>query len=669
MLEWLQTFTAWAQAHKELALALVFLVSFFDCLFVVGLFLVFAAVFLFGTGALIAMGAFDFWPTILIVACGGVLGDTVSYFIGRHYGVALFKRPFFAKRPGLVERGRVFFGRHGGKGLVVAHNVGVLRPLLPAMAGAYGLSLPRFALAIVPAALSWALVYIVPGVAVGASMGLAAEVTRRLAILIVGLGATLWLALWLTSLFVRLMQARAQQFINAMLELSRRNRTLGQFGPDLADPAQPETPALALFATVLVVIGGITLLLLWGFDTHAQPPAYDLAVYQSLRSIEEPWATALAVFFSLLGEWPVYLPYAAAAAMMLTWMRSDRAVQHWLAALSFGLVIMLGLSLLPNISNPLEYMGLASSAHFPRDLVMAAVIYGFTPVLLGGAREPGARVAIYGAMFALLLLIMLARLYLGTLWLSVGLTAVLTTLLFVAALGLGYRQRGVEKVSLRRFWPALVVLLLAATLHERMDFAARKLEHTPAPVLKSLDAQRWWERDWLKLRARRQDVAGRDKQLLNLQWAGDLTAIRAAMLQQGWQDPEELSFATALRWLSLTSPIKDLPMLPRYHAGRHEVLRLRRDIDDDHQYSLRLWPSGHVLDNGQNVWTGTLIQQEVRVVFKIFRYPSNEDAYTPSLDALTLPLPGFETRRVMRQPAGFATLLLRPAEDSHVPEQ
>ena len=660
MLEWLQKFTEWAQAHNQLALAVVFMVSFVDCLFVVGLFVVFAAVFLFGTGTLIALGAFEFWPTIFIVAGGGVLGDLVSYFIGRHYGVALFRRSFFARRPGLVERGRVFFGRHGGKGLVVAHNLGVLRPLLPAMAGAYGLTLPRFIVAIVPAALSWALVYVVPGVAFGASMGLAAEVTRRLAILIVGLGATLWIALWLTSLVAGIAQSRAQSFINGMMELSQRNRMLGQLGPDLADPAQPETRVLAQLAGLLVVAGGLVLLLIWGVSPRAQPPALDLAIYQGLRSIEEPWATALAVFFSLLGEWQVYLPYAAASAIMLTWMKRERALRHWLAAIMFGLAIMLGLSLMPNVSNPLEYMGLASSAHFPRDLVMAAVIYGVTPVLLGGARGQGPRVALYGAMLALMLMVILARLYLGTLWFSVGLTAVLTALLFVAALGLGYRQRGVEKVSLRGFWPALLVLALAATVHERINFEARIVEHTPAPVLKTLDAQAWWHQDWQRLRARRQDVAGRDKQLLNLQWAGDLPAIRSALLAQGWQDPQPLTFANALRWLSLDSPIQDLPVLPRYHAGRHEVLRLRRDIDQGHQYSLRLWPSGHVLDNGMPLWTGTLVEQEVRAVFRIFRYPSNEDVFTPALEGLKLPLPGFETRNVVRQPKGFVTLLMRP---------
>lgn len=659
MSTWLQDMLAWTQAHPEWALGLIFMLGFVDCLFIIGLFVIFAAAALFGIGALVALGAIEFWPAILSAAAGAVLGDTISYLIGRHYGVALFRSAFFVRRPNLVERGRAFFGKHGGKGLIVAHNLGVLRPLLPAMAGAYGLTPARYAIAIIPAALSWALIYIVPGVAFGASMGLAAEVTRRLAILIVGLGGLLWLTLWLTWFVVRKTQGRAEAWLGAMLDLSRRNRTLGKLGPALADPDQPETPVLTLLSLLLLTLGSAALLLIWGITPRESPPGADLAVYQALRSLEEPWATAIAVFFALLGEWQVYLPYAIAVLVALAWMRSRRAAAHWLAALLFGIAITLGLSLVPNISNPLEYRGLVDSAHFPRDLVMAAVIYGFTPVLLGGT--PRRRMVYYGATMGLLLLIALSRLYLGTLWLSVGLVALLTGLLWVAALGLGYRRHTPEKLQDAHFAPALAVLALAAGWHVQAHFDLRELEHAPAPAAKTMDAESWWTQNWQKLPSRRQDMAGRDKQFLNLQWAGDVGEIQAALLKTGWEKPQELSFATALRWLSSSAPVSELPLLPRFHAGHHQALTLRRPIDDDRQYLLRLWPSGYVLANGQPLWIGTLVLQQARPVFRLFRYPLNENIYTQALDALNLPLAGYESRRTQRETASFVTLLLRPA--------
>lgn len=655
MLEWLHNFTEWAATHQQWALALIFVTSFLDCLFVIGLIFV-SAPFIYGAGALVAVGALDFWPVVIWMALGGIAGDVVSYYLGRRYGVALFRSAFFAKRPALAERGRRFFDKHGGKGLVLAHNIGVLRPLLPAIAGVYGLTPLRFFAATLPAALIWALLCTMIGVAAGASIGLTAEVAKRLAVLVVGAVALLWLSSWLIWLVARLIRSHAQGWLSSMLTLSREHRILGKLGPALADPEQPETPALALFALLLLALSAGALLAVWGVAPRALPPAADLAVFQTLRSLQEPWATHLAVFFSLLGEWPVYLPYAGVAMAVLAWSGQRRAAAHWLAALLFGGAITLGLSLVPNISNPLEYSGLVAGAHFPRDLVVAAIVYGYTPVLL---RRKS--LAPYLIAFGALLLIVLSRLYLGTLWLSVGVVAVACGLLWVGALGVGYRLH-VERQDVRLVLlaPALAALALAAVWHLQRNFDARRLEHTPAPVVKPMDADAWWQHGWMQLRARRQDVAGHDKQFLNVQWAGDLDTIRAALLASGWQSPPPLTLGNALHWLSSDTPIDELPLLPRYHEGQHQALRLRLSIDGEQQYSLLLWPARYRLDGETPLWTGTLARQRVREAFRVFRYPINEDSHDRALDAFVLP-EGYDMRRIARHGQRPALLLLRPA--------
>ena len=659
MMEWAQGFPEWAQANSTLALSVVFAAAFLDCLFVIGLIFI-SAPFLFGAGVLVAAGAFDFWPTILVIAAGGTAGDTISYLIGRHYGPGLFNRPYLTRRPALLNHGRAFFSRHGGKGLILAHHIGVLRPLLPAVAGAYGLSPLRYTLAVIPGTLMWALVCTVIGMAIGASMGLAAEVTRRLAILIVGTGLTLWLTLWLTWMLARTAQAHAEIWLNGLLRLGRKHRILGKLGPALADPEQPETPVLALFAGALLSLAATSLLLIWGVQA-APPPGADFAVYQTLRNLENPWATQLAAFFSLLGEWPVYLPYALSLLLLLGWFRHRRAAAHWLAALLFGSAITAVLSLIPNISNPLEHAGLVSNAHFPRDLVMAAVIYGLTPVLFFTGAGGRVHTGTYALMLMLLVLLLMARLYLGTLWLSVGVVAVLTGLAWVAALGLGYRLHTPDRIAARHIAPALAVLALAAVWHCQGQFDARVREHTPVTVNRPLELQRWWSSDWTLLRARRQDMAGHDRQYLNLQWAGRLDEIRAALLASGWSESPPAGLPEVLSWLSDDAPVGELPLLPRYHAGHQEVLRLRRVVDHDHQLLLRLWPSDYELDGGLPLWTGTLVQQEAQIVFRVFRYPTSENVFTAALDALQLPLPGFEDQRVTRPHTTYATQLLRPA--------
>ena len=651
---WLQWLLNWAELHPLWALALIFVVSLLDCLFIVGLFIFFAAIFLFGIGALIALGALDFWPTVLVAAAGGLTGDAISYALGRRHGLRLFGLPFFSKRPQLIVRGRAFFQKHGGKGLIAAHNIGVLRPLLPAMAGAYGLPPMRFAAAIVPATLCWALLYIVPGVVFGASIGLAAEVAKRLVMVIVGLGLLLWLTLWLSSVLTRWLQRRAGVWLGALLDLSRRNRLLGRLGAALADPQQPETPALAVVATLLLLCSATVLLLVWGLAPDHPPPGADLALYQALQTVREPWTTAVAAWTASVGEWQVYLPYAGVMLITLVLHQQKQAAAHWVAALAFGAVITLGLGLLPGISNPLEYRGAVEQAYFPRDLMMAVIIYGLTPVMLGGA---GA----YVAVTVLLMLLALARMYLGTLWLSVGLIAIVTGVLWVAALGLGYRRHGAAPLPLRWLAPAGLVWLAALLGHSQLHLQPRLDEQALEDAAQPVPAEQWWTSGWNRLPGRRQDMAGRDRQYLNLQWAGELDAISASLQQRGWQTPAELSYATTLRWLAPDTDIAELPLLPRYHAGHHEALTLRKNLDAQNQYLLRLWPSSFLLDGRMPLWIGTLVTQQVRPVARLFRYPIDENIYTSALDALELPLPGLETRQVQRAGTSYTTLLLRPA--------
>lgn len=657
MTESLQPLLDWIAAHPNWAQLLLLLVALLDAVFLVGA-VVPAAPVLFAFGALVALGTLDFWPVVLIAALGALLGDGLSFWLGSRYRHRLFEFRLLRKYPEAVANGQRFFDRHGGKGVMLARFLGPLRAVTPAIAGASGMKLWVFLLADGVASFFWALAYILPGVVFGASLGLAAQVAGRLALLLLVMAIASWLVLALTLFINRHLQRHAEALLGGMLDWSRRHRRLGVFGAALADRDQPETPVLGAVSALLLTLGIAVLLAVWGWSPAPVPPAADMAVFQALQSVQEPWITQLAVYSSMFGEWPVYLPYAAAVFVLLMARKQRRAAAHWAAALLFGGAITLGLGLVPHVSNPLEYRGLIARAFFPRDLVMSVVIYGFTPVLLGGAR------AYYAISALVLAAILLSRLYLGTLWLSVELIALTCGLLWVGALGLGYRrhQRG-EQPTPRQLAAALLVLVVAAGWHWRDEARLRAGTHMPPPKAVAMASADWWLESWETLPGRRQDMTGRDKQILNLQWAGPLEQIESTLRERGWQPPQPLSLPNTLRWLVPDAPVSELPLLPRYHAGRHQALSLRMGRDDQHQYLLRLWPTPYLLDGEQPLWIGTLVEQEARPVARLFRYPINEDIYTAALDSLQLPLPGYETQQVWRTGLSFTTLLLRPASD------
>ncbi|MGB5537854.1 MAG: DedA family protein, partial [Thiogranum sp.] len=181
----------WIQAHPNWAGLFVLVVSALESFLVVGLFVP-GTIVMFGIGAMIAAGSMELLPTLLWAAVGAVLGDGTSYFIGRFYHQRLRVIWPFRKYPKMIGRGVEFFHRHGGKSVVLARFVGPVRPLVPAVAGMLNMPAERFFLFNILSALLWAPAYILPGVLFGASLGIAAEIAGRLALLLATLLTLLW---------------------------------------------------------------------------------------------------------------------------------------------------------------------------------------------------------------------------------------------------------------------------------------------------------------------------------------------------------------------------------------------------------------------------------------------------------------------------------------------
>lgn len=652
-----QQFLEWITAHPHWALALLGVVSLVDAIFIIGAFVP-ASIVLFALGALVALGSLELCPTAAVAAAGAVMGDGLSFWLGRRYGERLFQWKPLAKYPDMVEGGRRFFARHGGKGVMLARFLGPVRAVTPAVAGASGMPAWQFLLADSVAAYLWALVYIVPGVVFGASLGLAAEVAGRLASLLVLSFVVIGMSIWLTRASVRMLQAHAERLLGAMLDWSRRHRTLGRFGATLADQDQPETPALAIVALSLLLGGAVLLLLAKAAGFDAYPPRIDALVYQTLHGLQTPWGSWLALAVAQLGDPTVYGPVAMAVLVALVLRRKHRAAAHWIAALAFGGLISLGLNAMPILPSPLEYVhGLQAGGFVVRDLVMVTVIYGFIPVLLSTQRPQRVRLPAYATSTVLLSMIVLARLYLGVEWCTLAMLSLAVGLLWLAALGLGYRRHAPDRVFGRGFLlPVLAVFVFAAGLRWVGDFDV-PTRLMPAAHVQSLPSGQWWSGDgYVLLPAQRLDVRGRPGIPFDLQWAGPLPEIEAALSGDGWLPPAPVNGAGMLRWLTSSTPIDALPVLPQVHAGSHQVLVLRRPIDDTQQWLIRLWPSGWQLDDGEPVWVGTLSRQQARTAYRLLRYPV---AVGEGAGSWTPPLP-YILRRVVQEAHPLALVAQGP---------
>ena len=661
MTELAHQFLDWVAAHPGPALLLLFFVAALDAIFIVGAFVP-AGVLLFGVGALIGLDRLQLWPAVLLAAGGAVLGDALSFWLGRHYGERLFEHRWLSRYPEALARSRQFFERHGGKGVMAARFLGPVRAITPALAGASGMSTWQFLLADGLAAIAWAFAYLGPGIAFGASLELAAEVAGRLALLVLGLFLLALLGFALARGLVGGLSLRAERWVGRLLDYSRRHRRLGRFGAALADPDQPETPVLAVLAILLTVLGATLLIACLGTALHAGPLWFDAAIYQGLRELRTPWGVGLAAFFVQLGDWRVYGAVALAVLVGLAAQRKPRALAHWLAAAGFGAVLAMGMGLAPLLPPPFEFFGHAPAvAGLGRDLPLAVSLYGFLPVLLSTGRRPLARVMIYGVAVSLLSLLTLGRLYLGVQWTSQAVIATLIGVAWASLLGLGYRRHRARPI---RSTPYLLLLPAAIVLAFLMRPTAPEgaVPDDGAGTDHGLAAEAWWNGGWQQLPSQRIDLADRARQPLNLQWAASPAEIGSVLESQGWSTPPPLGPASALHWLAPNTDLAERPVLPQAHAGRHQSLLWRRELSPGLQATLRLWPSGYRTESGEPIWVGMLAQQQLRSVLALLHVPLTL-AQEPDIPALLQALPQTETRRT---DAGI--WLLRSASSSGASE-
>jgi membrane-associated protein len=85
-----------------------------------------------------------------------ILGDATSYSIGAHVGPKLFAKPksrFF--KPQHVAAAHAFYERHGGKAIVIARFVPLVRTFVPVVAGIAGMGYRRFAMFNITGGIGW----------------------------------------------------------------------------------------------------------------------------------------------------------------------------------------------------------------------------------------------------------------------------------------------------------------------------------------------------------------------------------------------------------------------------------------------------------------------------------------------------------------------------------
>ncbi|PYI39942.1 hypothetical protein CVS30_03090 [Arthrobacter psychrolactophilus] len=114
---------------------------------------------LFTAGLLVSTGSMpvNIWVLMLLLIVSGFVGNQLGYFIGYKAGPAIFNKPdskLFKKQH--VDSAHAFFEKHGGKALILARFVPIVRTFVPVIVGVAKMEMRKFVFFNALGAVLWA---------------------------------------------------------------------------------------------------------------------------------------------------------------------------------------------------------------------------------------------------------------------------------------------------------------------------------------------------------------------------------------------------------------------------------------------------------------------------------------------------------------------------------
>jgi membrane protein DedA with SNARE-associated domain/membrane-associated phospholipid phosphatase len=654
----LQELLTWIAQHPHFSNLLIFVLAFLESLLVVGL-LVPGAFLLFGMGALITTGALPLIPALAWTAAGAVVGDTISFLIGSHYHQRLRVLWPLNRYPALMNRGVDFFCRHGGKSVFMARFVGPVRPIVPAIAGMMDMNMGRFLLVDVLASVLWAPTFILPGMAFGASLGLAAEVAGRLVVLLVVLVGIAWLSFALIRGIWRLLQPHASAAVERALRWSRKHPRIRPLAGSLLDPDHPEARGLAILLGLLF-LAFWALLLITREALHGRFMGdLDNYIFHFLQNLRTPGADQVMTFVSLFGKQVLLAIVLLASGLWLFWNGYRKAAIHWLVAYVSTVIMTYALKYSTRVERPVEIHNDGFS--FPSAHVSASLaVLGFLALLVARELPIKRRWIPYTLAGILVVAIGFSRVYLGVHWFSDVLGGASVGLLWVTLLGIAYDRHPAPALPLKKLLAVtLAVLFLAGAWQMEFRYRQDLADYAPRTEMQTVNLADWREGYWRELPVYRIDIEGVNTQPLNFQWAGTLTTLQQILGNQGWKPAAKFGVLNAMNWLAPHPDSANLPILYQVHDGQHQkLLQVRKEDGTDRMTVLRLWPANlETTDHTTRIWIGTVSFLYVDKSLPMISYLRTAPDFDPPLailrDALEESTPVKMVKRDVVVPAGL----------------
>lgn len=137
---------------------IILLLAFLDTVFVIGTIFP-GSIMVMGVGFLAGFSSLNVWISLFSLIVGGVLGDVLTYYMGTH-GTNWFKNESKLLKFTYLKKGQDFFDKHGDKSIVLGRFMGVIKAVVPFVAGLIRMNFKKFFYLTILSSVLWSVFYL-----------------------------------------------------------------------------------------------------------------------------------------------------------------------------------------------------------------------------------------------------------------------------------------------------------------------------------------------------------------------------------------------------------------------------------------------------------------------------------------------------------------------------
>lgn len=416
MQNWLAEFSVWIAANPGWLNATLFGTALVESLAIAGL-LVPGVAILFALTALAGQSGVALGEVLLWVCCGAIIGDTLSFALGRLLTGRLDNVWPMSRYPAMVARGETFFYRYGGFSIMAGRFIGPVRPVIPLVAGALLMPWRRFLVFNISSALLWAPVYVLPGFLVGSALTSELQPPPHVyAVTAVSVSVLLLVYLVLFRVHLGLTgHSRLYRYLEQVMQSYNASRRFWRLYSKQRPTRHGEFP----LASLMLGLGSASLFILWGqlavFTDVLRP--FDQAVLEWFAAWRQPLLDIPLIAATLLGDPAVMLSAAVLACLTLMFRGYYAGAVHCLIAGALTTLLVWALKGGFDSARPEMVFAPPASGSFPSGHTAGiTVLVTLVASFIAAEASPRKRWQVYMLASLPLLPVALSRLYLGVHW-------------------------------------------------------------------------------------------------------------------------------------------------------------------------------------------------------------------------------------------------------------